>query len=66
VHRLADDEYFVLGDARAASTDSRDFGPVQASNIEGVVWLRYWPPRRLRLIRRARRVFGRSGDSSAG
>lgn len=43
VHRLGPDEYFLIGDHRAASTDSRDFGPVAAAAVEGVVWLRYWP-----------------------
>jgi signal peptidase I len=49
-HELAPDEYVVLGDNRAASTDSRDFGPVHASQIEGVAWLRYWPPERAGLV----------------
>lgn len=52
VHALGPDEYMLLGDHRAASTDSRDFGPVPASRIEGVAWLRYWPPGRLGRIRR--------------
>ena len=41
--RLGVGEYLVLGDARAASTDGRSFGPVSRAAIEGVVWLRYWP-----------------------
>lgn len=36
-------EYFVLGDRRSRSTDSRDFGPVDSSQIAGKIWLRYWP-----------------------
>ena len=36
-------EYFVLGDSRTRSTDSRDFGPVDSSQIAGKIWLRYWP-----------------------
>ena len=47
VQQLAPDEYFALGDARDASTDSRDFGPVHRDRIEGVAWLRYWPPTRI-------------------
>ena len=43
---LEDDEFFVLGDNRARSTDSRDFGPVQADSIVGRVRFRYWPFRR--------------------
>jgi signal peptidase I len=34
---LRDDEYFVLGDNYTKSWDSRDFGPVQRSNIIGKV-----------------------------
>lgn len=40
---LTDQEYFVLGDNRTASKDSRSFGPVNESFITGKVWLRGWP-----------------------
>ena len=46
VHRLPDDTYFLLGDHRGASTDSRDFGPVPRAHIDGTLLLRYWPPER--------------------
>ena len=36
-------QYFVLGDNRPNSLDSRSFGPVSADNIIGQVVLRYWP-----------------------
>ena len=36
-------EYLVLGDNRAHSTDSRDFGPIQRDRIVGRAWVRYWP-----------------------
>ncbi len=35
--------YFVLGDNRSNSNDSRAFGPVTLDEILGRVWLRYWP-----------------------
>lgn len=35
--------YFVLGDNRSNSNDSRSFGPVHREDILGRVWLRYWP-----------------------
>jgi signal peptidase I len=57
VQRLAAGEYFVLGDHRAASTDSRDFGAVRAEAIEGVALLRYWPPERLGWVRREARAY---------
>lgn len=40
---LKSDEYFVLGDNRVASLDSRYFGPVKRDLIVGKVWLRGWP-----------------------
>ena len=42
---MGDDEYFVMGDNRADSLDSRTFGPVHRSLIRGLIWFRYWPPR---------------------
>ena len=40
---LKSDEYFVMGDNRPASLDSRYFGAVKRSAIVGRVWLRGWP-----------------------
>ncbi|MGE5425695.1 MAG: signal peptidase I [Bacillota bacterium] len=40
---LEPDEYFVLGDNRTASKDSRTFGPINKSFITGHVFLRGWP-----------------------
>ncbi len=40
---LAENTYFVMGDNRAVSRDSRSFGPIQADQIIGRVVLRYWP-----------------------
>ncbi len=44
--------YFLLGDARAASRDSRYFGPVAAGQIYGRVYKRYWPIARAAAFRR--------------
>lgn len=40
---LGPDEYFVMGDNRTASLDSRSFGPLPAKNVVGRVWIRGWP-----------------------
>ena len=40
---LEADTYFVLGDNRNNSNDSRSFGPIHRSSITGRAWLRYWP-----------------------
>ena len=40
---LKSDEYYLLGDNRPESLDSRYFGPVNKSFIVGKVWLRGWP-----------------------
>jgi signal peptidase I len=38
-------QYYVLGDNRPESSDSRSWGPVPLDRIMGKVIYRYWPPR---------------------
>lgn len=47
---IPDGQYFVMGDNRVASSDSREFGPVKVDLIIGQAYLRYWPLDKLGLI----------------
>lgn len=41
--------YFVSGDNRPHSSDSRAFGPIDFNNIKGKVWIIYYPLERFRI-----------------
>lgn len=47
---LKEEEYFVLGDNRTHSSDSRTFGIIKKQDIIGRAWVVYWPPTKLRII----------------
>jgi signal peptidase I len=48
---VAPDHYFVLGDNRQHSADSREFGQVARRLMRGRVDLRVWPPERAGSVR---------------
>jgi len=48
---LAEDEYFVLGDNRKRSSDSRNWGILPEKNIVGRAYLRIWPFSNFRKIK---------------
>lgn len=48
--KLKPDEYFVLGDNRSSSLDSRIFGPIKRKNIIGRTWIRGWPFNRITIF----------------
>ncbi len=47
---LGPDMYFVMGDNRSNSNDSRVFGPVSRQAIVGRAWIRYWPLNRFQVL----------------
>ena len=47
---VADGHFFVLGDNRPRSSDSREFGQVPQGLLKGKVDVRLWPPARLGLL----------------
>jgi signal peptidase I len=42
--KLSDSQYFVMGDNRLNSFDSRYWGPLEKKDIIGLVKVRLWPP----------------------
>ncbi len=42
-YTLGEDEYWVMGDNRENSLDSRYFGPIAREDVSSRAWLKFWP-----------------------
>lgn len=47
---VSPEQYFVMGDNRPHSSDSREFGPIKKESVIGKSMVVYWPVNRLRVV----------------
>jgi signal peptidase I len=47
---IPDDHYFMMGDNRGASDDSRYWGPIPRDWMIGEAFFTYWPPKRIGIL----------------
>jgi signal peptidase I, bacterial type len=46
-YKMPAGSYFVMGDNRTDSGDSREFGPIKREQFVGRAFAKYWPPGRI-------------------
>ena len=61
--KVAPNTYFMMGDNRRHSNDSRDWGAVPLEYIVGRAWMRYWPPHEMDIFQ-TERVFSSLAEVS--
>jgi signal peptidase I len=49
--KLAENEFYVMGDNRPSSLDSRSFGPIKSDQIVGKVFVTFWPPNSIHVLK---------------
>lgn len=58
---LGEDEYYVMGDNRGNSSDSRNHGVLLRDHIIGKAWITYWPLKNLGMIPDSSESYASSG-----